>query len=93
MYNPNQPRESDGKFAGGHAGENEHRQPQSGAPSGRYPVVPHAGARSVASHTGFNVSVNGQLTHGGRRRAVAETIAKGLRVDNPNAMTRVKYGR
>jgi hypothetical protein len=88
-YSENQARDANGKFAsGGNAGEQAHRN------GGRFPVAPHAGARSVATHAGYQVAQLNEKTqamevsHGGRRRAVAESIARGVRADKGFARVR-----
>lgn len=65
-----------------HRAEHEARQ------SGRYPTTIHA-ERSVGSHTGqYNVSALSERTQRYQpvrtrvRRAVAETVGKGLRIDD-----------
>jgi hypothetical protein len=77
-----------GQFSSGHDGDAAARQPQNGAPSGRYPVGPHVGARSVASHRGGNVVSAFNERHmrfepvaSGKRTAVMEAIAKNIRSD------------
>lgn len=79
-YSSNQSRDANGKWTSGAAGEQSNRDAK------RFPVAPHAGVRSMATHAGHEVaqldrSGNLQITHGGRRRAVAESIARGVRAD------------
>ena len=77
-----QSRDDRGRFAsGGNAGEQQARA------AGRFPVGPHDGQRSMASHPGSSVVTVDQKTGarttvaGGRRLAVAESIARGIRAD------------
>ena len=81
-YSSSQARDSAGKFAsGGNGGEQQARA------AGRFPVGPHDGQRSMASHPGTSVVTIDQKTGarstvaGGRRLAVAESIARGIRAD------------
>jgi hypothetical protein len=90
-HGSNQPRDSHGRWASAGSSEASQRD------AGRHPVTSHAGARSVNTHTGLSsvAKLNMKtghygVTHGGRRLATAETIAKGMRVDDKNAVTRVR---
>ena len=88
-YSSNQARASNGQWtSGGNAGEQQQRD------AGRFPVAPHAGNRSMATHGGHAVAQLNErtqameVTHGGRRRAVAESIARGVRADKGFARVR-----
>lgn len=56
-YSPNQARDQNGRFAGsGHSGDQANRD------AGRSPVTSHAGAKSVGSHSGHDVTTLNERT-------------------------------